>query len=41
MRWAPERLFWVAVTLLGFLGASVILRNAIIGWIDFPTGIFS
>ena len=32
----PERLLWVCVTLVGFVGAAVILHSSITGWIDSP-----
>ena len=32
-----ERLLWVLLTLMGFALASLMLKDAIIEWMDFPT----
>ncbi len=34
-----ERLFWIAVVLTGFSCASVILHDAVVNWIEHPSGI--
>ena len=37
----PEKLFWVLVTIAGFIGASLIVNDAVVNWMDQPgtTGI--
>ena len=32
-----EKLFWVVMVLLGFISVSVMLTNAAIDWIKYPT----
>ena len=33
-----ERLFWVAVVLAGFSGASLLVYEAVVEWISHPSG---